>query len=137
MRERPFARTGGGKAMPALHRSRPMLEPGLRWTARLLAAGLVGLIVVIYVGEGFNPLRLSPLEVIQKVFFWTACLGLLAAWRWPVLGGALSTGGLLLFLAVGAGGTGGLPKGAVFYRMLVPGLLFMGSGFLRRRSSAG
>jgi hypothetical protein len=51
------------------------LGVGLRWTARLRAAALVGLVLVVFVGEGFNPLNLKPVESVQITFFFTTCAG--------------------------------------------------------------
>jgi hypothetical protein len=113
------------------------VEVGVRWAARVLAALLVGLVLVVLVGEGFNPLRLKGLEPIQMVLFWAACIGMLIAWRWQVIGGALSLGGMILFFAVELAVTGGLPRAPFLYLMLLPGLLFLLSGFIGRRTSAG
>jgi hypothetical protein len=122
--------------MSSLSLSASALEAGLRWTARLLAAGLVGLVLVIFIGEGFNPVNLSPIEALQKTFFLACCAGMVIAWRWPLLGGAISTGGMVLFFAVEFAVTGGFPKGWVFHLMLLPGILFLMSGLLRRTSTA-
>jgi len=123
--------------MTSLHLSASGIEAGLRWTARLLAAALVGLVVVIFVGEGFNPLKLKAVEAIQMTFFLTTCVGMVVAWRWPFLGGAMATAGMLCFFAVEFAVTGGLPKGLVFHLMLLTGLLFLLSALVRRRLSAG
>jgi hypothetical protein len=112
------------------------LEAGLRWTARLLGALLVVLVLVILIGEGFNPLKLRPVEAIQMTLFLTTCIGLVIAWRWPFIGGAISTGGILLFFAVEFAVTGSFPKGLVFHLMLLAGLLFLLSGFISRRMAA-
>jgi hypothetical protein len=126
------------KAMRSLHLSTSGLEVGLRWTARLLAAALVGLVVVTFVGVGgFNPLRLSPVGAIQMTLLWTTCAGLIVAWRWPFLGGAIATGGILLFFAVEFAVTGYFPRGLVFYLMLLPGVFFLFSAAIGRRRSAG
>jgi hypothetical protein len=69
--------------------------------------------------------------------FWTACVGMVLAWRWPVIGGALSLGGMILFFTVELAVTGGFPRGLFFYLMPLPGLLFLADGFLRRRIAAG
>jgi hypothetical protein len=120
----------------SVHVSRSGLEAGLRWTARLLGAALLGLVLVIYIGEGgFNPLRLTPVEAIQKTLFFTTCIGLTIAWRWPLIGGAISTGGILLFLTVEVAVTGRLP-GLVFHLMLLSAVLFLLSGFIGRRLAA-
>jgi hypothetical protein len=113
-----------------------VLEVGLRWTARLLAAGLVGLVLLIYVGEGFNPLRLTATEALQHALFLATCVGLVVGWRWPLVGGALSTGGMLLFFAVEFALTGRPPRGPVFHLMLLAGLLFLLGGLMRRRRAA-
>jgi hypothetical protein len=123
--------------MSPAHLTPSVLGLGLRWAARLLAAGLVGLALLIYVGEGFNPFRLTPLEALQHALFLTTCIGLVAGWRWPLAGGALSTGGMLLFLSVEFAVTGRFPKGLVFYLMLLAGLLFLLSGSVSRRRPAG
>jgi hypothetical protein len=128
----------GGKVMSSFHVSASGVEAGLRWTARLLAAILVGLVLVIYIGEGgLNPLKLRPVDALQKTHFLTACIGLGIAWRWPLLGGAISTVGMLLFFATEVAVTGRLPNGLVFPLILVTGMLFLLSACIRRRMSAG
>jgi hypothetical protein len=123
--------------MTSLHLPASGLEAGLRWTARLLAGALVALVAAIFVGEGFNPLHLKPVEAVQMTFFFTTCAGLVIAWKWPVLGGALAAAGMLCFVAVESVVTGAPPRGLVFYLMLLTGLLFLLSAFVRRRLSAG
>jgi hypothetical protein len=113
------------------------VEAGVRWTARVLAAVLVGLVLVILIGEGFHPLRLKGLEPVQAVLFWAACVGMVVAWRWPAVGGALSLGGMVLFFAVTIAVMRGLPRAPLPYLMLLPGTLFFVSALIRRRPSAG
>jgi hypothetical protein len=123
--------------MPAHLLSPSLLELGLRWTARLLAAILVGLVVVIYIGEGgFNPLKLSTVEAVQHVFFFTTLAGMILAWRWPLAGGTISIVGILMFFAVEFVVTGRLPHG-LFPLMPLPGILFVLSALIRRRLSVG
>jgi hypothetical protein len=116
------------------------LESCLRWTARLLAAVLVGLVLVVFIGVtldgGFHPLKLKGVEPLQMVFFWTAGIGMVVAWRWEVIGGALSLGGMILFFAVEFAVRGGLPRGLLLYLMLLPGLLFLLSGLIRKHRPA-
>jgi hypothetical protein len=122
----------------SLRSSASGLEAGLCWVARLLGAFLVGMVLVMFIGEsGLNPLKLRPVEASQMTLFLTTCIGLVIAWRWPLVGGAISTGGILLFFAVEFAVIGGFPKGLVFPLMLLPGLLFLLSGFLSRRMAAG
>jgi hypothetical protein len=113
------------------------LEVGVRWTARVLTALLVGVVLFIFIGEGFNPLHLKGIEILQMVLFWTTCIGMVLAWRWPMIGGTLSLGGMILFLTVELVVTGGFPRGLFFYLMLLPGPLFLADGFMRRRIAAG
>src|SRR5208283_2338092 len=107
------------------------LELGLRWTARVLSVLLIGLILAILLGEGFNPLNLKGIEPLQMFLFFTTCIGMVVAWRWELLGGSISVAAMALFLAVEFGVTSRLPNGLTFYLMLVPGILFLLSGFLR------
>jgi hypothetical protein len=97
----------------------------LGWAARLLSVAAVGMVLLIYVGEGFNPMRLTMRESILMVLFWSAMLGLVVAWRWEVIGGAMNVGGLLLFHVVHWLYTGGLPGGWAFSALALPGLLFL------------
>lgn len=103
----------------------------------MLAAFLVGLVLLIYVGEGgFNPLKLSAVEAAQKVFFFTILAGMVLACRWEVIGGTIATAGILLFYGTEFAVTGRFPKGWAFRLMLLPGFLFLLSGVIRRRMSA-
>jgi hypothetical protein len=124
--------------MHALLHSPSLPEAAASWAARGLAAFLVGLVLLIGVGTGgFNPLAFSPIEAVQMGLFLTACAGLVAGWRWPVVGGGLATAATALFYAVEAVVTGAFPRGAVFPLFLVAGVLFLVSGLLRRRRPAG
>jgi hypothetical protein len=115
-----------------------VLEVGLRWTARLLAAALVSLVLVVFIGGcGFNPVQLRPVEALQMALFLATCMGMVVAWRWPLVGGALSTAGILLFFAVEFAVAGRFPRGPVFHLMLLPGILFLLSACVRRRMAAG
>jgi len=126
------------------------LGVGVRWTARALTAILLGLILLplvvnsIYdVIHGFyegglpHAFWVKGIEPIQMVFFWIACIGMVVAWRWPVSGGALSLGGMILFFGLPFAAHGGLPRGLLPYVMLLPGILFLTHGFTRRRIAAG
>jgi len=117
------------------------LEVGIRWTASVLTAFLLGVVLVVFVGVtidgGFHPLKLKGVEPIQMIFFWTACNGMVIAWRWQVIGGALSLGGMILFFAVEFAVRGGLPRGLLLHLMLLPGILFLVDGIIRKRMAAG
>lgn len=126
------------------------LEAGVRWAARTLAVLVLALILVpivvnsIYdVVHGFyegalpHAFWLKGVEPIQIVFFWIACIGMVVAWRWPVSGGAISLSGMMLFFTVTLAGKGGLAGGFLPYLMLLPGILFLADGLIRRRMAAG
>jgi hypothetical protein len=86
--------------------------------------------------RGWVPCTIASGFVIHaRTLFLTACVGLVIGWRWPVVGGAISTGGMLRF-AVEFAVTGGFPKGLVFPLMLLPGLLFLLSTFISRPTAA-
>jgi hypothetical protein len=112
------------------------LEMGLRWTARVLSALLLSLVLVIVVGEGgFNPLALTPVEATQMVLFWACCTGMLVAWRWQLIGGAISLAAMLVFFAVQFM-SAGPPRGPVIYLMLLPGTLFVLGSLIQRPGPA-
>ncbi len=126
------------------------LEVGVRWTARALTAILVGLVLVPFVVnsiydvvhgfyEGGLPhaFWVKGVEPTQMAFFWTACMGLVVGWRWPVTGGALALGEMLLLFAAEFAVRGGLPGGPTLYLMLLPGILFLADGLIRQRMAPG
>jgi hypothetical protein len=121
--------------MNSFHRTLPVLESGLRWAARLLTIFLLGLVLVIFAGEGFNPFKLSAIEAIQMTLFFTTCIGMAVAWRWEVIGGLLSAAGIVLFFCVEFTVTGEFPRGLAFHLMLLPGILFATSGIMRQSRS--
>jgi hypothetical protein len=109
------------------------LEIGARWIARLLTVFIVGVVLLIFIGQGFNPFKLTAVEAVQMVFFWTTCIGMVVAWRWEVLGGILATAGILLFYVTEFAVTGAFPKLLMVRLFLLPGFLFLLSGYLKQR----
>jgi hypothetical protein len=119
--------------MNSLHMPLFGLEVTIRWLARLLAVFIIGVVLLIFIGErGPNPLKLSTLEAVQMVFFITTCIGMAVGWRWEFIGGIVATVGIVLFYATELAVTGRFPHG-LFPLMLFPGMLFLVSGLLRRR----
>jgi hypothetical protein len=125
------------------------LDVGVRWTARVLTALLVGLFLVpLIVNSIYDVVHdfyedgvphafwMKGVDPIQMICFWTACVGLVVAWRWPVMGGTLSLGGMILFFVIEFVVRGGLPGGLTLYLMLLPSILFLADGFIRRRMAA-
>jgi hypothetical protein len=103
-----------------------------RWTARTLASGLVLLVAAIAVGHGLpNLSQATAPEALQFLAFAVILAGLLAGFRWEVLGGAAVLGGLAAFYAMNVAATGKVPGGA-FPLFVIPGLLFLVSGLTSR-----
>jgi hypothetical protein len=98
---------------------------GLRWTARVLGVAFVGIVLLFFVGEGFNPLRLTAQEAIMMALFWTALAGLLVGWRREGLGGALTVGSLAVFAVLEWLKTGTVRQLVPFALIGLPGLLFL------------
>jgi len=114
------------------------LEVSLRWIARLLAAFFVGLVALFFVGEGgINPFKLSVTETVLIIGFFTTCIGMIVAWRRELIGGAMATTGILLFCGTESVVAGRFPKGLIIPLMVLPGLLFLVSGVLRKHRNAG
>ena len=101
-----------------------------RWVARILGIVLVGLTLLIAIGEGVpNPLT-QPF-IIQIGFYALALvlLGILIAVRWELPGSIVSLVGWVVFFVAEKVSV----QQAVFIFLLgVPSLLFLSSWFLRR-----
>ena len=120
--------------MSSLHTPLFGLEIGIRWTARLLSAFFIGVVLLFLVGGGgLNPLQLSAREAVLMVFFFTIYIGMAVGWRCEGTGGIMVAVGMLSFYATELAATGRFPNGWFFPLMLLPGLLFLLSSFLRRR----
>jgi hypothetical protein len=99
----------------------------VRWSARVSALALLGLVALLCFGEGMpNLLRASLAENLQFLAFAVVLAGLVRGWRWEGLGGALVVGGLGGFSALNYLAVGRLPSGA-FPLFFVPGLLYLAS----------
>jgi len=106
-----------------------LLATVFRWIGRSMGLVLVGLTLLIAIGEGMpNPFT-QPF-VIQIGFLALAMvlLGILLAWRWELPGAILSLAGWILFvMAVRIN----WHKSIFLILLCVPSLLFLGSFFLR------
>jgi hypothetical protein len=96
-----------------------------RWLARGLSIVAAGMVVLIFVGEGrIDLLRASPHEAALFVLFFISWLGLVVAWRWEVLGAAMTLGGMGLFYVVHYVDAGKWPRGWAFAFIASPGFFF-------------
>jgi hypothetical protein len=94
---------------------------------------MVSLVLVLAIGERFNPTKLKPTELILCVPFAVAWVGLCLGWRWEGLGGVLVVAGVAGFYVIhfAVTGFGRFPRGWAFPMFTVPGLLFLGCWFWR------
>ena len=108
-----------------------LLAGACRWTARIIGALLVLIIVLFAVGEGMpNPFT-QPMSV-QVGFLALALvmIGILAGWRWELAGGTLSLFGWGLFVVA----VMHPPRGLNWFvgALALPGLLYVAGALLRR-----
>jgi hypothetical protein len=102
-----------------------------RWTARILGALLVLMIVLLAIGEGMpNPFT-QPMTV-QVGFLALALLmiGILGGWRWELAGGTLSLVGWILFVVAVVHPHRGLNW--FVSALALPGLLYVAGAILKR-----
>ncbi len=102
-----------------------------RWTARILGALLVIVIIALAVGEGVpNPLTQPVAVQIGFLALAMIMIGLLAGWRWELAGGILSLAGWCLFV----GAVTNFPRGLNLFvwALAMPGLLHVIGALLRR-----
>jgi hypothetical protein len=107
-----------------------LLATIIRWIARVIGIVLVGLTLILAIGEGVPNLFTQPF-LIQLGFLALALVlsGILLAWRWEFLGGILSFVGWVLFILAERVHW----QHSLFFILLaVPSLLFLASSFLRR-----
>jgi len=110
---------------------------GLRWTARVVGALLLGMFVLFAIGEGLPPLTrdnavLSLMFIAELVWL----LGFVALWLWELPGGFIALAGIVAFYGLNYADSGRFPGGWVFPLFFVPGVCAILSsailGFCRR-----
>jgi len=105
-----------------------------RWTARMLSLLSIGLLLLFFIGEGFNPFHLAARELLLSACFpLDVVLGMILAWRWETLGGALTVIALAAFYGLHYSGSGQFPDGPFFVLLASPGLLFLLAAVTARR----
>jgi hypothetical protein len=122
------------------------LEGGMRWTARVLAVLLVGMVLLFFVADVVSGLTAAhpaaavtrPLpdkvwDVFALTWLFSVCLGLALAWRWPLIGGAIASGGILLYYVIDSIAFRRAFFGNLYFDlMFLAGVLFMASALVRR-----
>jgi hypothetical protein len=106
----------------------------VHWSARVTSLLLLGLVIVLVVGQGGPPNVLRQPTPVQLEFaaLGLMLLGLVVGWVREGLGGLLVLLGLAAFNAVELA-VNGRPAVGAFPLFAVPGALFVLSALLRRR----
>lgn len=82
----------------------------IRWLARLSSLASLGLLLLIFIGEGMDLGALTSTEIWGLIFFpLGVTLGMLLGWRWEVLGGSMTVLSLLAFYKVMYAANGRFP----------------------------
>jgi len=99
----------------------------LRWIARIWSIASIGLILLFFAGEGFDPASVALKDWVGLIFFPTGVvIGMLVAWWNEVWGGGIATMSLLAFYGVyGYLLSDTFPKGWAFIIFSIPGFLFL------------
>jgi hypothetical protein len=107
-----------------------LLATIFRWTARVIGIVMVGLTLIIAIGEGVPNLFTQPFVTQLGFLALTMVLfGILLAWRWELPGGIMSLVGWVLFIVAE---TVNWQHSLYFICLGAPSLLFLSSYFLRR-----
>jgi hypothetical protein len=78
-----------------------------RWTARIAGTLIALFFLAFFVGEGFPPIfRLPWREGLSALAMTAMILGLLLAWKWEGLGGAVAVAAIVLMRLIGIRGIG-------------------------------
>jgi hypothetical protein len=107
----------------------------VRWSARITSLLLLGLVIIISIGEGGPPnvFRQPPSVQLEFASLGLMLIGLVIGWVCEGLGGLLVLLGLVAFNAVELA-VNGRPGLGAFPLFAVPGVLFLVSALLRRNS---
>lgn len=105
---------------------RNRFEGMVRWSARGLGVLAVGMVLLFAAGEGVpNPLHQPPTVIVSLGCFLGIVLGLIAAWRWEILGAAASLLCFAGFQVVELEINGRPAWNGTFLLVAAPGVLFL------------
>lgn len=109
-----------------------------RWTARVLGALIVAVLLFFMVGEGISkPFSLPLIKQLELLAMAIFMIGTLAGWRREIAGGILSLGGICLFILLIVSDTtdmGNTKLHLFYFIQLMPGALYIASSLLRRQN---
>jgi hypothetical protein len=101
----------------------------IRRIAKVWSIASIGFTLLMLVGELIAPHAPPPtaLRDLLGLFFFPfgTCVGMVLAWRWEGLGGAITVGSLLAFYATLYIADGRFPRGPFFLLVAAPGFLFL------------
>ena len=108
-----------------------------RWSARILGAFLVGLVLLFAIGEGLPHFAAINLHLGMMFVAQLLCLiGFIVLWRWELPGGVLALIGIAAFYGLNYAASGKFPGGWVFPLFFVPGILSVVASLLDGRPRA-
>ena len=107
----------------------------LLWIARIPSAILVAFVALFAIAYAINPQGEGPPELPDFALFPIGvCAGLALGWRWPLLGGIVTTACMTVFLVVIRQD---LLTAPVFALFLLPALLYIIYGLASRKCAGG
>jgi len=93
---------------------------------RILSAVSIGIILLFFLGEGFNYKLIKPNEWILLLFFPLGVfIGMIIAWWKEGLGGSVSVGSLAMFYIIHFVTSGKFPHGWAWLIFTIPGFFFL------------
>ncbi len=111
----------------------------VRWIARI-GAGLTAVFILFFfiahaITDGLTPfLYLTARETAMMAAFAAVWLGLLVGWKWELVGGLLTVGGVIAFYLLDYLFSGMFPRGPFFLIFALTGVLFLYCGVMDRRN---
>ena len=109
-------------------------QKALTWSARILSIISLGIILLFFIGEGFDPTVIKLKEWIGFIFFpFGISIGMILGWWKEGVGGVITVGSLLLFYLAHVLLNGRFPSGWAFFVFSIPGILFFLSWIKRRK----
>jgi hypothetical protein len=107
----------------------------LRWIARIGSVVCIGFLLLIFIGEGFDPATITNIEWLMLLCFPVGVvLGMIVGWWQEMTGGVITAVSLILFYLIDTIASNGPPDGWWFFLFALPGLLFLLCGWLDRKS---
>lgn len=95
----------------------------IRWTARISSVIFIGVFILMFLGEGFEPAKITPREWVSLFFFpFGLVVGTILAWWKEGLGGALTVVSVFASLFVSDPSSSG---GGYMLLCASPGFLFL------------